>query len=61
LRRYDDAAANLVAAHALLLAHPQDVQTLSASLEQAQHELDAAHVQHASHAHAQSARARHKT
>jgi hypothetical protein len=37
------------------------VQALSASWEQAQHELDAAHVQHTSHAHAQSARARNKT
>jgi len=61
LRRYEDAAGNLLAAHALLLAHPQDMQTLSASWEQAQRELDAAHVQHASHAHAQPTRARNKT
>jgi eukaryotic-like serine/threonine-protein kinase len=62
LRRYDDATSNLAAAHALLLAHPQDMHALSTSFEQAQRELDAAHphVQHASRAHAQSAKARDK-
>jgi serine/threonine-protein kinase len=60
LGRYDEATSDLAAAHALLLAHPQDVRTLSASWEQAQRELDAAHVQHVSHAHAPSARARNK-
>jgi serine/threonine-protein kinase len=62
LRRYGEATSDLAAAHALLLAHPQDTQALSASLQQAQHELDAAqaHVQHASRSHAQSAKARNK-
>ena len=62
LRRYGEATSDLAAAHALLLAHPQDTQTLSASLQQAQHELDAAqaHAQHASRSHAQSANAHNK-